>query len=154
MIRRLRARHRAMVLLTPILPVILLIALVGRSRVPPTGLPRELADPQDTSLVPVGAEWTLLEAPGVRAHYLAQRGDSTPAAIALTPDSPVMQPDLLVYWVETAGDSTKLPADAVLLGPLQADEELRLPASDRGYLILYSLAHRERIGVAQLPPIP
>ena len=151
MIRRLRARHRAMiVLLTPILPVILLVALVGRSTVPPTGLPPELADPRDTSLVPVGAEWTLLESPRIQARFLARQGDSTPSAIALDPVEQPTLPDLLLYWAETAGDSTTLPADALLLGPLEAGKQLKLPASKQGYLILYSLAHHERVGFAEL----
>jgi hypothetical protein len=138
-------------LLTPILPVILLVALVGRSPVPPTGLPRELADPRDPSLVPVGAEWTLLQSPRIQARFLARQGDSTPAAIVLDQIQQPTLPDLLLYWAETAGDSTTLPADALLLGPLEAGKQLKLPASNRGYLILYSLAHRERVGFAELP---
>ena len=154
MIRRLRARHRVMiVLLTPILPVILLIALVGRSPVPPTGLPRELMDQGDPSLVPVGSEWTLLKSPRIQARFLARQGDSTPSAIALDHVEQPTPPDLLLYWAETAGDSTTLPADALLLGPLEAGKQLRLPASNRGYLILYSLAHRERVGFTELSPV-
>jgi hypothetical protein len=141
------------VLLTPILPVILLVALVGRSPVPPTGLPRELADPRDTTLVSVGAAWTLLESPRIQARFLAQRGDSTPSAIALDPVGQPTPPDLLLYWAETAGDSTTLPGEAVLLGPLEAGKQLKLPAANRGYLILYSLAHRERVGFAELSAV-
>jgi hypothetical protein len=141
-------------LLAPLLPAVLLIALLGRTPVPASGLPPELRDSPDPALVPIGAQWLLFEAPGIRARYLAQREDSTPTAIVLTPEAPVTQPDLLLYWVETPGDSTALPADAVLLGPLKANDALKLPASNRGYLILYSLAHRERIAVAQLQPIP
>lgn len=154
MIRRLRTRHRAMiVLLTPILPIILLVALVGRSPVPPTGLPRELADPRDPTLVPVGSEWTLLQSPRIQARFLAQQGDSTPSAITLNPVQQPTPPDLLLYWAETAGDSTTLPADALLLGPLEAGKQLKLPAANRGYLILYSLAHRERVGFAELSAV-
>jgi hypothetical protein len=141
------------VLLTPILPVILLVALVGRSPVPPTGLPRELRDQGDPSLVPVGSEWTLLQSPTIRARFLAQQGDSTPAAIVLNQIQRPTPPDLLIYWAETAGDSTTLPADALLLGPLEAGKQLKLPASKRGYLILYSLAHRERVGFADLSAV-
>jgi hypothetical protein len=152
MIRRLRARHRVMiVLLTPILPVILLVALVGRSPVPQSGFPRELMNQVDPSLVPVGAEWTLLESPRIQARFLARQGDSTPSAIALDPVQQLTPPDLLLYWAESAGDSTRLPANALLLGPLEARRPLKLPASNRGYLILYSLAHRERVGFAELP---
>ena len=154
MIRRLRARHRVMiVLLTPLLPVILLVALAGRSPVPQTGFPRELMNQVDPSLVPVGAEWTLLESPRIQARFLARQGDSTPSAIALDPVQQPTLPDLLLYWAESAGDSTTLPADALLLGPLEARRPLKLPASNRGYLILYSLAHRERVGFAELPLI-
>jgi hypothetical protein len=151
MIRRLRARHRVMfVLLTPILPVILLVALVGRSPVPATGLPRELMDQEDPSLVAVGSEWTMLKSPRIQARFLARQGDSTPSAIALDHVEQPTPPDLLLYWAETAGDSTTLPADAVLLGPLETGKQLRLPVANRGYLILYSLAHRERVGFAEL----
>ena len=151
MIRKLRARHRAMiVLLTPLLPVILLVALVGRSRVPPTGLPRELMGQADPSLVPVGAEWTLLQSPRIQVRFLAQQGDSTPSAVVLDSVQQPAPPDLLLYWAESAGDSTTLPADALLLGPLEAGKQLTLPAANRGFLILYSLAHRERVGFAEL----
>ena len=136
-----------------LLPVILLVALVGRSRVPPTGLPRELMGQADPSLVPVGSEWTLLQAPKIRARFLAQQGDSTPSAVVLDQIQQPTPPDLLLYWAETAGDSTTLPADALLLGPLEAGKQLKLPAANRGYLILYSLAHRERVGFAKLPLI-
>jgi len=137
-------------LLTPILPVVLLVALVGRSPVPPTSIPRELMDQGDPSLVPIGFEWTLLQSPGIQARFLARQGDSTPAAIVLDQIQEPTPPDLLLYWAETAGDSTTLPADARLLGPLEAGKQLKLPASKRGYLILYSLAHRERVGFAEL----
>jgi hypothetical protein len=151
MIRKLRARHRVMfVLLTPILPVILLVALVARSPVPSTGLPRELTGKADPSLVPVGTEWTLLQSPRIQARFLARQGDSTPSAITLASVQQPTPPDLLLYWAETAGDSTTLPADALLLGPLEAGKQLKLPASNRGYLILYSLAHGERVGFAEL----
>jgi hypothetical protein len=151
MIRKLRARHRAMiVLLTPILPVILLVALVARSPVPQTGLPRELMDQEDPNLVAVGSEWTMLKSPRIQARFLARQGDSTPSAIALDYVEQPTPPDLLLYWAETAGDSTTLPADAVLLGPLETGKQLRLPVANRGYLILYSLAHRERVGFAEL----
>jgi hypothetical protein len=151
MIRRLRARHRVMfVLLAPILPVILIVALVGRSPVPATGLPRELMDQEDPSLVAVGSEWTMLKSPRIQARFFARQGDSTPSAIALDHVEQPTPPDLLLYWAETAGDSTTLPADAVLLGPLETGKQLRLPVANRGYLILYSLAHRERVGFAEL----
>ncbi|HSE45272.1 MAG TPA: hypothetical protein VLB12_00700 [Gemmatimonadales bacterium] len=142
------------VLLAPILPAILLVALVGRSPVPPTGLPHELVDPRDPTLVPVGSEWTLLESPRIQARFLAQQGDSTPSAIALDRVQQPPPPDLLLYWAETAGDSTTLPADALLLGPLEAGKQWKLPASKRGFLILYSLAHRERVGFAELSAVP
>ena len=155
MIRRLRARHRVMILvLTPILPAILLIAILGRSPVPASALPRGLAAPHEVALMPIGSAWTLIESPRIQAHYFAREGESSAAAIALTPSTDPTAPDLLLYWTETAVDSATLPEDAALLGPLQPGEPVKLPASNRGYLILYSLAHRERIGVAELPPIP
>lgn len=141
------------VLLTPILPAILLVALVGRSSVRPTGLPRELTDQRDSTLVPVGSELTLLQSPRIQARFLAQQGDSTPSAITLNPVQQPTPPDLLLYWAETAGDSATLPADALLLGPLEAGKQLKLPAANRGYLILYSLAHRERVGFAELSAV-
>lgn len=153
MIRSLRARHRAMILvLAPILPAILVLALVGRSAVPAEALPRQLTVPHDSTLQPVGSDWTLIESPRIQARYFAREGDSTASAIALTPAFLPVPPDLLLYWSEIAGDSAGLPPEAALLGPLIPSEPVRLPASSRGYLILYSLAHRERVGVAQLPP--
>ena len=152
MIRRLRTRHRMMILaLTPVLPTILLLAVLGRSPVPASGLPSQLTTPRDPTLIPIGSEWTLIDSPRIQARYFARQGDSSASAIALTPTHLPVPPDLLVYWSETSGDSAALPQEATLLGPLKPGEPVKLPGSSGGYLILYSLAYRERLGAAQLP---
>ena len=157
MIRELRSRHRLMIaLLAVVAPGILVLALSGRGSMPITRLPTEFTPGRNSDLLPIGAEWTLLMNPPIRARYLAAPGDSVPAAVLLIPDGPATQPDLLLYWAATAGDSTQLPPQAILLGSLQAEEPLRLPPRDSnrgGYLILYSLAHDERVGTAKLPPV-
>lgn len=153
MIRELRGRHRLMItLLAVVTPVLFVAALAGRTPMPTGGLPSALAASTLANLVPIGAEWTLLMNPPIRGRYLALPGDSIPTAIRLTPDGPGGEPDLLLYWAETVGDSVALPPEARLLGPLDARQPVSLPRPE-GYLILYSLAHRERLAVARLPAV-
>ena len=91
--------------------------------------------------------------PPIRGRYLAAPGDSTPSAMQLSLDGPATEPDLLVYWSETRGDSTALPPQAVLLGALNSGGVMLLPAGAPGYLIFYSLAHQTRVATAMLPPV-
>ena len=66
-------------------------------------------------------------------------------------------PDPLIYWVAGAGASARRgpggpPHDAQFVGALARGRQaaLALPASG-GYLLLYSLAHRETLASAPTP---
>jgi hypothetical protein len=157
MILPLRVRHRAMIAtLAVVAPAVFVLALGKRSSVRPSPAP-DLTTWTDSTLVPAGDDWTVLLNPLVQARYLAVEGDSVPRAVALIARMPVEAPDVLIYWAPSAGDSAALPPGATLLGPLRNPglERYRLPFSGppEGYLLLYSLAHHERLAIARLPPV-
>ena len=155
MIRPLRIRHRVMMtMLAVVAPAVFMLALAERSSVRPGPAPNRSAW-IDSTLIPLGAEWTVLLNPLVQARYLAVDGDSVPLGVAVSTTAPVEAPDVLIYWAPSVGDSAALPPGATLLGPLPNPgvERYRLPFSGppEGYLLLYSLAHRERLAIAKLP---
>jgi hypothetical protein len=158
MILPLRARHRAMITtLAVVAPAVFALALGKRSSVRPSPAP-DLSTWNEPTLIPVGADWTVLLNPLVQARYLAVDTNSAPLAVALKTAAPVEAPDVLIYWAPSVGDSAALPPGATLLGPLPNPgvERYRLPFSGppEGYLLLYSLAHRERLAIARLPAVP
>lgn len=58
-------------------------------------------------------------------------------------------PDPLIYWAETGTQSN---AEAQLAGSLQQGRRSAIPVpSSGGYLLLYSLAHREALASAPTP---
>jgi hypothetical protein len=122
----LRRAHRYVwFALGPVLPGLLAAALVLR----PYPAPEEQAADRITFRLPNGAE--------VVADARELWGKAVDA------------PDPLVYWSATANAS---PETARLLAPLGRARRavLDLPGAD-GYLILYSLAHREVIASAPAP---
>ncbi len=78
--------------------------------------------------------------------------------LELTPLEDLRRPDMLVYWSRATSPqrgASSPPADARLLGSLAGTQRsvYQLPHEARrhdGWLVLYSLAHREVIAIAQL----
>jgi hypothetical protein len=139
MIRPLRATHRIVFLF---LPVALAAVLVGGLALRYTW-PASQSSPMPTDLA---TSETIATIAGVRlkVRWLNQSGEPLVFKVQLVPTAPLTIPDLLVYWSE--GSLAKgLSSNARLLGSYRPGEIYSFPAEARGkgYLSLYSLAHRE-----------
>jgi hypothetical protein len=139
MIRSLRATHQVVFLLLPVVLVALLVTGLafrynwpGSQSSPP---PSDLAT-SETSAAVAGVK--------LRVRRLNQSAEPTVFKVQLVPTAPLTIPDLLVYWSEDPV-AKALPSNARLLDSYRAAEIYSLPAEARGkgYLSLYSLAHRE-----------
>lgn len=145
MIRRLRARHRAIWLVLGIgLPAGLALALGAREAIPTTsGVARVLSDP-DAPLEGYGEHFVVEP---VATRIGLRRG--APAWLECTPIGELGAPDVLVYW---SADG-RLGADAILCGSLSDRvERMRLPdaAGGTGALVFYSTPRAETLAVHDL----
>jgi len=80
-----------------------------------------------------------------------------PPTIILLPTKGLNGPDLLLYWVSNTPTGSNLPADAHLLGQFVPGRPIPFPPevnSQRGYLVLYSLAHSAITDTAPLEAMP
>lgn len=156
MIRPLRRRHlRLIAALALVGPVVFIVGLRSRMPVPVMEtLPFGMAEPAVTGRVDtvrIGESWFALT--------IGRRPGTGEAALRLVPvrdslseraDAAVAAPDVLVYWSEQPVDEA-LPEGAWLLGPLRGERPaaFRVPVSLEGadgFLVLYSLAHRQLLG--------
>jgi hypothetical protein len=139
MIRPLRATHRTVFLFLPVaLAAVLVSGLALRYTWPASQsspVPSDLAT-NETSAAVGGVK--------LKVRWLNQFKEPTVSKAQLVPTAPLTIPDLLVYWSEDPV-AKALPSTARLLGSYHAGEIYSLPAEARGkgYLSLYSLAHRE-----------
>jgi hypothetical protein len=148
MIRPLRKRHRAMVVvLALVVPPLFALGILGRPQearmaAMPEGLAPEAVDPGAViSRHTKGAmpEFT------ARATLFA-RGDGVAVTVETTPHP--VRPELLVYWSADAVSGASLPETAYLLGSLGSGGptafDLPVEAAGRdGHLVLYALAQSE-----------
>jgi hypothetical protein len=146
-IRRLRARHRAIfALLAVLVPAAYAAALLGR-RAPP----QASAWPDEgISGASEGAARTVMWSQVELLTATARTADGALRVRALSWSEPA-PPGLALYW--SAGDpGGELPDGARFvgaLGPATRDFELRDVAAD-GWLVLYSLGHGETLGALAL----
>ena len=126
MTRPLRRAHQSIWLaLAAILPALLAAGLALR---PPQGMDERVVD-RITLRLPNGTE------------MVADSRELWGSAVEM--------PDPLVYWSKTAAKSL---AEARLVGSLQQGRRAALPLPvSSGYLLLYSLAHREVLASAPTP---
>jgi hypothetical protein len=144
----LRKRHRALVVAWAVaLPAAFAAAIVGRQEAPTAGeLP---TDPRALGAVEAlgagaGSLQIVEHADGAR---FSVRHDGERVAIAQTLGPPL--PDLLAYWSPTPA-LDELPAEVVLLGAVSTLEcTFELPR-ERGWVVLFSLAHGEIVAQAEL----
>lgn len=139
--RSLRRVHRRAVLtLALLVPPLFAAALLSRRTWQPlTERPRELgldrAATERLDRAPVRTSATGTSFALVR--------DGADVIVALRGAS---APSVLAYWTATTGPIDELPADAVLLGPVDAQAR-RLRAPDgNGRVVLYSLGHGVVVG--------
>ena len=154
MIRPLRRRHLTMLaLLAIIVPVVLLAALKVR---PAVSLMESI--PEVFVRVPPerGPAWRDLT-PDLPARVRI-RPEKDGRKLDYHPVDDPERPDLLLYWSASPFvGSAKLPADAILLGPLAGAQARSFSLEDEiegaGHLMVYSLAHAEVVASAAWPEV-
>ena len=152
MIQPLRDMHARVFIASAIaLPVLFLSALLSRENLPaeshkPTGKTMNAVDthPQLT----FSADRTRIN---VRVFDSEPRGSAI--EFQLIPQTPLHAPDVLVYWSQTKPE-TNLSSGMQLLGEFRPDERYRLSAAVPGFVVLYSLAHREILGAFPVGTAP
>ncbi|MBL8227714.1 MAG: hypothetical protein JNL98_04530 [Bryobacterales bacterium] len=146
MIEELRDLHRSVVRGMMIgLPVLFVTGLVARSV--PT---------QKTTIVPearsapVIVEWSRVRSFGADGVMVKARFNQTGEFVELVSTRDIVAPDLFVYWAPAEPLTSELPERARLLGSFlpQRTQVYRMHEAERGkgYLWIYSLAHRQVIG--------
>jgi hypothetical protein len=147
MIQPLRTVHRrAFIALAALLPLILAAALIARRQFPTVRSAIFSIPPDAVRLKQASATWN--ENSFDTEFYLEPKNPSEVLAVLKTRRH-LEAPDLLLYWSEAATNSPDLNA-ARLLGTFVAGKSYKLPATDGGTLVLYSLAHREIVDSARI----
>jgi len=72
--------------------------------------------------------------------------DASGSTVEISSSANLLVPDVLVY-ASTSESKRDVPADAVLLGAFVSGKTYRLPSANSRFVLLYSLARRELLGV-------
>lgn len=152
MIQPLRTVHRrTFIVLAGVLPLILGIALKARPRVVSGRIdtvPREQAYAR---LNQTTAAWGKQTFSTEFYSDVKNRG----VRFTLVPLHDLHEPDLLLYWSDQSPTTSPDLSGAHLLGSFRPGSSYSLPAgTQRGALILYSLARREVIDGARVEGLP
>ncbi len=144
----LRKRHRVFVVaLAVALPAAFAAAIVGRQEAPTAGeLPTDPRALGAVEALAAGAGSLQIVESEERTRF-SVRHDVDRVAIAQTLGAP--RPDLLAYWSPTRA-LDELPADVVLLGTVSPLERTFARPRERGWVVLFSLAHGEIVAQAEL----
>jgi len=147
MIQPLRTVHRhVFIALAALLPIIVAAALIGRHQFP-APRPATFSIPQDAiRLKQASATWNKSS---FDTEFYSEPKNPTEVLAALKTRRNLDSPDLLLYWSEADANSPNVNA-ARLLGRFVAGKSYKLPATDGGTLVLYSLAHREIVDSARI----
>jgi hypothetical protein len=148
MIQPLRTVHRhAFIALAALLPLILAAALIARHQ-SPTVRPTIFSIPQDAiRLKRASATWSKQS---FDTEFYSQPQNPSGVLVVLKPRRDFDAPDLLLYWSQDGTNSRDLNATR-MLESFHAGKSYSLPTgTDRGTLVLYSLAHREIIDSASV----
>ena len=145
MIQPLRTAHRAVFLaLALFLPVLFVSGLLSRHKWPPA--PTQNARQSVTSGGLISQQTVMPNGKKIDIRIFVNKTIQNAPEIQLIPASPLVAPDILVYWSETEPKSG-LSANARLLGAFTPTQRYRLPAEAgghaRGYVVLYSLAQKQ-----------
>jgi hypothetical protein len=150
MIRPLRSAHRvvfcAWILL---LPTVFIGGLLSRHQWPATASTHLKQTSQSELLISEKSE-TAGELK-FEVRLLKVPTDPNMRAVEFLSETPVVAPDVLVYWSARRPESN-LPAYAQLLGTYHPHQQYRLPsaAKDTGFVVLYSLAQEKLLGCFSL----
>jgi hypothetical protein len=156
MIRSLRQRHRILVLtLSVFLPAVFVLGIALRRSVPLlASLPSGLSPQPARTYQSLWVREDLWEKKQLVTRLLSDPITSN-LALEVTATTPVVLPDVLLYWVPGISKvDDSLPSDAVLLGAWMPEpaNPLAIPQpakASQGRLILYSLADHEIVNVSK-----
>jgi len=138
MIQLLRQVHARMFVALGIVLPILFVAGVRSRRIPAAKAHTEIR----TS--PASAERTIL-IDGTRLAARVFRAASG-ATVEISSSSSLLGPDVLVY-ASASESKHDVPPDAELLGAFVSGKTYRLPRENARFVLLYSLARKELLGV-------
>ena len=158
MIARLRRRHARMVTALAVLaPAVVIAAVVARQppasqAVLPSPLEREMVKVYPSKPFPLHE--SALTWPGLKLHTKIWLHDER-RYLELSPHEPLRSPDVLLYASEQPAGAKALPNDARLVGRFAGSraQTFELPAELPASLWLFSLAHGEVLGSADLGSI-
>ncbi len=156
MVRPLRQRHRAMILVaTAVLPTAFALGIAARREIPAARVTLAASIGEDRAQSELWSRDDLWEKSAIRTRLLRSNADAEHFAVRLTAREPIVRPDVLVYWVPGERRlQNALPDDSFFLGKfaLASAAPLGLPAEatrQKGFLALYSLADQEIVAVCK-----
>jgi hypothetical protein len=154
MIRPLRTTHRIVFFVwLVILPSLFIGGLLARHKWPVTAS----ANSGELRAGEQALSDTHQTVGGIRFEVRVLVSSISPAerAVQIVSQTPVVVPDLLVYWSQTAVQ-TSLPDSAQLLGPYRPWERYPLPAGSSvgGFIVFYSLGQQKALGSLSLGKQP
>jgi hypothetical protein len=153
MIQSLRTAHRRVfVALAFILPT-LLVAGLGARRQQSRAADRRVSQ-MPTSFQLVKRSGNLWQKHSLQVEFYRDSSRTGKTDVVLNPAEDWNEPDLLLYWSPESPEGNSLPPKAQLMGPFVTGNVFRLPNSDSGYLILFSLAHQIVFDVARVEKLP
>lgn len=99
---------------------------------------------------------TTLKSSSISLEAATQFDSRDRLVLILKPNSPILSPDLLMYWDETGSKPEELGDRALLLGSLAGTSRRQfiLPdaiAENQGYLVLYSQTAQELLAAWEFP---
>lgn len=157
MIASLRNRHRIIVTaLAFFVPIVFVSGLMIRKPIPPSDrLPITHTDLATEQASVLYEDKNLWKGQAITTRVVVIERDRSNLFLELQGTRNLAEPDVLVYWSESQPLPDRLPENALLLGKLSGVqvERLSLPeraSAIRGYLTIYSLAHRKIVAAAEL----
>lgn len=153
MIQPLRTAHRRIfIVLAGVLPVILGAGLRVRPHVPLATPDAVTGNQFSVRLSQPTAAWAK---DSFDLEFYSEPGGPKGVRIVLKPHRGLNEPDLLLYWTSQASTDAPDLNGANLLGPFRPSISYSLPTgTERGSLVLYSLAHHEIVDVARIKGLP
>src|SRR5260370_6846021 len=140
MIRSIRKAHRlAFLALALCLPLLFAGGLLSRHTWPRR--PNRIEE-QTTSIITSAARTIILGGLKLEVRLFVDQTNPAASDIQITLSSPLVAPNVLVYWSEIEAKSV-LSADALFLGAFRNTGSYRLPAKANGYAILSILPQNQ-----------
>ena len=160
MIQPLRTLHRRIfVTLALVVPAILVLGLRAQRKSAQAAV--EMPMPIPGSAYVLRKSGTMWQRHTIESEFYSDSKTPEGIYVVLKPADGLSDPDLLLYWSSREPEGKSLPEGARLLGsfrpgPLGEETILAIPAEVErvGYLVLFSLAHREVIDRTKAEKLP